>query len=99
MSPTEITLSLLLSLQAPGRSPHARIFLEECDEACEYLEGFELLGFDTETKTFVDGSGDSSTEAASAACLVTAGTGVRIPHNVPRCHFQREPSTMSLCID
>lgn len=37
---------------------------EECDEACEYLEGFELLGFDTETKTFVDGSGDSSTEAS-----------------------------------
>ena len=38
--------------------------VEECDAACEYLEDFEILGFDTETKTFVDGSGVSSTEAA-----------------------------------
>lgn len=35
MTPTEITLSLLLSLQAPGRSPHAKIFLETCDETCQ----------------------------------------------------------------
>ena len=35
MPSTELTLMLLLSLQAPGRSPHAKIFLEECDEACQ----------------------------------------------------------------
>lgn len=35
MTPTEITLGLLLSLQAPGRSPHAKIFIEACDATCQ----------------------------------------------------------------
>jgi hypothetical protein len=35
MTPMEGMLVLLLSLQAPGRSPHARILLSDCDESCQ----------------------------------------------------------------
>ena len=36
----------------------------ECDAAIDYLEDFDVLGFDTETKSFLDGSGVNSQQAA-----------------------------------